>query len=56
MVPFSIIFVGEFCVTIYSAYLNARFSLAHKTKIYDENCVIHDKRLELENYIGRYNE
>ena len=41
---------------MFGAYLNARFSLAHKTKIYDENCVIHDKRLELENYIGRYNE
>lgn len=39
----------------FGRYLNARFSLAHKTQIYDENCVIHDKSIVLENYINAYN-
>lgn len=39
----------------FGRYLNARFSLAYKTQIYDENCVIHDKSIVLENYINAYN-
>ena len=34
MVPFSIIFVGEFCVTIYIDFYQVRKMIAHHTLIF----------------------
>lgn len=41
--------------TKFKEYLNARFCLAQKINLYDENCVYHEKATILERYSNGYN-